>query len=177
MHRSLCANAIEERIRAIPDFPQPGIVFRDITPLLGDGYVLRLAVDLLSAPFMEANISRVAAMEARGFIFGALIAGVLGAGFVPLRKPGKLPSNVRSISYELEYGSASLEMHCDAIEPSERVLLVDDLIATGGTAQAAYDLIEGAGGHVAGCAFLIELVAFNGRARLGRANVHSVLRY
>jgi len=171
MHR------LEQKIRAIPDFPKPGIVFRDITPLVGDPRALKLAVYQLLAPFIDAEIDAVAGMEARGFIFGSLAAWELGVPFVPLRKPGKLPYDVQSVSYDLEYGSAALEAHIDAIEPGGRILLVDDLLATGGTASASCELIERLGGTVIGLAFIIELDGLGGRARLDGHRIHAVLHF
>ncbi len=168
---------LESKIRAIPDFPRPGVVFRDITPLVGDAAMLRLAVNQLVNPFIDEPIDAVAGMEARGFIFGALAAQELDVGFVPLRKPGKLPYDVQSVSYELEYGTASLEAHIDAINPGARILLVDDLIATGGTASASCKLVERLGGEIAACAFVIELDDLEGRARLPGRRVHSLLHY
>jgi len=168
---------LKQAIRDIPDFPKPGILFRDITPLLANTETLRTTVRGLVEPFREAGITAIAAMEARGFIFGGLAADELGTGFVPLRKPGKLPYDTISESYELEYGMASLEVHTDAINDSDRVLLIDDLIATGGTAQAGCKLIERLGAHIAGCAFVIELDALNGRERLAGYRVHSLLHY
>ena len=167
----------ESKIRAIPGFPKPGVVFRDITPLVSDPAMLRLAVHQLVRPFIGEPIDTVAGMEARGFIFGALSAQELNVGFVPLRKPGKLPYDVQSVSYELEYGTASLEAHIDAINPGDRILLVDDLIATGGTASASCELVERLGGEIAACAFLIELDDLGGRARLPGRWVHSLLHY
>ena len=164
-------------IRDVPDFPQPGIVFRDITPLLADRVTLRLAVEALSEPFRSVEASHVAGMEARGFILGALVARALDVGFVPLRKPGKLPHAVDSVSYALEYGAAALEMHLDALGSGDRVLLVDDLIATGGTAEASCELVARRGAAVVGCAFLIELEGLGGRARLPAAPIHAVLRF
>ena len=168
---------LESKIRAIPDFPRSGVVFRDITPLVGDSAMLRLAVDQLVHPFVGEHIDAVAGMEARGFIFGALVAQELNVGFVPLRKPGKLPYDVQSVSYELEYGRATLEAHIDAINPGDRILLVDDLIATGGTASASCELVERLGGQIAACAFVIELDGLGGRARLPDRRVHSLLHY
>ena len=168
---------LESKIRAIPGFPKPGVVFRDITPLVSDPAMLRLAVHQLVHPFIGEPIDAVAGMEARGFIFGALSAQELNVGFVPLRKPGKLPYDVQSVSYELEYGTASLEAHIDAINPGDRILLVDDLIATGGTASASCELVERLGGEIAACAFLIELDDLGGRARLQGRRVHSLLHY
>ena len=168
---------LESKIRAIPGFPKPGVVFRDITPLVNDPAMLRLAVHQLVHPFIGEPIDAVAGMEARGFIFGALSAQELNVGFVPLRKPGKLPYDVQSVSYELEYGTASLEAHIDAINPGDRILLVDDLIATGGTASASCELVERLGGEIAACAFLIELDGLGGRARLPGRRVHTLLHY
>ena len=168
---------LESKIRAIPGFPKPGVVFRDITPLVSDPAMLRLAVHQLVHPFIGEPIDAVAGMEARGFIFGALSAQELNVGFVPLRKPGKLPYDVQSVSYELEYGTASLEAHIDAISPGDRILLVDDLIATGGTASASCELVERLGGEIAACAFLIELDGLGGRARLPGRRVHTLLHY
>ncbi len=171
MHR------LEAKIRNIPDFPKPGIQFKDITPLVKDPACLRLAVHQLIQPFIGEDITAVAGMEARGFIFGSLAAWELGIGFIPLRKPGKLPYDVQSASYDLEYGSASLEVHIDAVEQGDRILLVDDLMATGGTAAASCELIESLGAEIAGCAFVIELDALKGREKLGQRAVHSLLHY
>jgi len=171
MHR------LEQKIRAIPDFPEPGIVFRDITPLVGDPRALKLAVYQLLAPFIGTDVDAVAGMEARGFIFGSLAAWELGVPFVPLRKPGKLPYDVQSVSYDLEYGSAALEAHIDAIEPDGRILLVDDLLATGGTAHASCELIESLGGTVIGLAFVIELDGLGGRDRLDGHWIHALLHF
>ena len=168
---------LESSIRAIPDFPMPGVVFRDITPLLGDPAMLQLATGQLVQPFVGERIDAVAGMEARGFIFSALAAWELKVGLVPLRKPGKLPCEVRSASYDLEYGSAALEAHTDAITAGDRVLIVDDLIATGGTASASCELVEGLGGEVVACAFVIELDQLGGRNRLRGRPVHSLLHY
>ena len=168
---------LKARIRPIPDFPKPGIVFRDITPLVRDPAALRLAVHRLIEPFLGETLTAVAGMEARGFIFGALAAWDLGIGFVPLRKPGKLPYNVQSIQYDLEYGSAALEVHIDAVGAGDRVLLVDDLLATGGTAAASVALIEKLGAEVAGVAFVIELDDLKGRDKLGQHRVHSVIHF
>ena len=171
MHR------LESKIRAIPDFPKPGVVFRDITPLVGDSETLRLAIEQLIHPFVEERVDAVAGMEARGFIFGALAARELDAGFIPLRKPGKLPYDVQSVSYELEYGTATLEAHIDAVNPGDRIVLVDDLIATGGTASASCELIERLGGEVVACAFVVELDELEGRKRLCGRHVHTLIHY
>jgi adenine phosphoribosyltransferase len=165
------------RIRDIPDFPKPGIVFKDITPLVRDPASLRLAVHQLLHPFLGQPITAVAGMEARGFIFGALVAWELGVGFVPLRKPGKLPHDVQSVEYDLEYGSASLEIHTDALGRGDRVLLIDDLLTTGGTAKASCELVESLGAKVAACAFVVELDALKGRERLANYPVHALLHY
>lgn len=165
------------KIRAVPDFPKPGIIFRDITPLLKDQAALAAAVESIISPFRDDGLTLVAGMEARGFIFGSLAACVLGVGFVPLRKPGKLPYDVQSMSYDLEYGSTALEVHVDAAHGGDRVLLVDDLIATGGTAAASCELLESLGAEVAGCAFLIELDALSGRKKLAPRKVHTVLHF
>jgi adenine phosphoribosyltransferase len=168
---------IESRIRAIPDFPKPGILFRDITPLLQDADALNLAVEALAEPFRSSGVSHVAGMEARGFIFGPLVAQKLGIGFVPLRKPGKLPHQVHRIDYALEYGTDALEVHQDAVGPKDRVLIIDDLLATGGTAHAACQLIEGLKAEVVGCAFVIELDGLGGRERLSHRRLHALLTY
>lgn len=168
---------LEAHIRNIPDFPEPGIQFKDITPLVKDPAMLRLAVHGLLHPFLGEDITAVAGMEARGFIFGSLVAWELGIPFIPLRKPGKLPYDVESLSYDLEYGSASLEVHIDALEKGDRVLLIDDLIATGGTAAASCELIEKLGAEVVACAFVVELDFLKGRDKLAKYNVHSLLHY
>jgi adenine phosphoribosyltransferase len=168
---------LKAKIRDIPDFPQPGILFKDITPLIKDPAALRLAVHQILRPFLSQNITAVSGMEARGFIFGSLVAWELGVGFIPLRKPGKLPYDVQSISYDLEYGSACLEAHIDALGPGDNVLLVDDLLATGGTAKASCELIERLGATITACAFVIELDSLKGREKLSNYSVHSLLHY
>ena len=168
---------LEAYLRNIPDFPEPGIQFKDITPLVKEPAMLRLAVNQLVYPFLGTNITAVAGMEARGFIFGSLAAWELGVGFVPLRKPGKLPYDVQSLSYDLEYGSASLEIHNDALHEGDRVLLIDDLIATGGTAAASCALVEKLGAEVAACAFVVELDFLKGRDKLEKYNIHSLIHY
>lgn len=168
---------LKDKIRDIPDFPEAGITFRDITPLVADPAAMQLSVYQLLQPFLGETINAVAGMEARGFIFGSLAAWELGVGFIPLRKPGKLPYDVQSASYTLEYGSAALEVHTDAVNPGDRILLIDDLIATGGTAQASCQLVEMLGGEIAACAFVIELDALNGREKLSNYRVHSLLHY
>lgn len=168
---------LTSKIRDIPDFPKPGIVFKDITPLVKDPAALRLAVHQLLHPFLGRDITAVAGMEARGFIFGSLVAWELGVPFVPLRKPGKLPYDVQSISYDLEYGSAELQVHIDAVGPGDKVLLIDDLLATGGTAKASCELIEKLGASVEACAFVVELDFLKGRELLQNYSVHSLIHY
>jgi len=163
-------------IRTIADFPRPGVQFRDLSPLVADARALKRAVLELTAPYRDADLDAVAGLEARGFVFGALAAGELNLGFVPLRKAGKLPGAVESVSYTLEYGAAALEAHRDALKPSARVLLVDDVLATGGTAAAGVELVTRLGALVVACAVVIELVALGGRARLAGLDVHSVLK-
>ncbi len=172
---------IRERLRAavrdIPDFPKAGILFRDISTLLLDPDAHRLAVKALADPFRDSPPDQVLGIESRGFIFGGTLALELDAGFILARKPGKLPGETEAVSYDLEYGSDSIEVHKDAIRAGSRVLVVDDLIATGGTAKAACDLVERLGGEVAGVLFLIELTGLNGRDILGEWPVYSILRY
>ncbi len=168
---------LKTKIRNVPDFPKPGILFYDITTLLQEATGFHAAIDALSLPFQGQDIDVVVGIESRGFIFGAAVADRIGAGFSPVRKPGKLPSNTVKASYALEYGTDSLEMHDDAVKRGQRVLIVDDLLATGGTAAATTELVKGLGGHVHALAFLIELVALNGRARLPGEMVHTVLKY
>ena len=168
---------LKAHIRNIPDFPKPGIQFKDITPLVKNPMMLRLAVNQLIHPFLGEKITAIVAMEARGFIFGSLAAWEMGVSFIPLRKPGKLPYDIQSISYDLEYGSASLEVHTDALDSNDKVLLVDDLIATGGTAVASCQLIEKLGAEVCACAFVIELDELNGRELLSKYRVHSLIHY
>lgn len=168
---------LKDKIRDIPDFPEPGIIFKDITPLIKDPATLRLTVHQLIQPFLGRDITAVAGMEARGFIFGSLVAWELNLPFIPLRKPGKLPHDAQSVSYDLEYGSASLEIHTDALTKKDRVLLVDDLLATGGTAKASCELVEQLGATVAALAFVIELDFINGREKLDNYQIHSLLHY
>ena len=168
---------LEAYIRNIPDFPEPGIQFKDITPLVKEPKMLRLSVHQLIHLFLGQGITYVAGIEARGFIFGSLAAWELGVGFIPLRKPGKLPYDVKSLPYDLEYGSASLEVHIDAINKGDRILLIDDLIATGGTAAASCQLIEELGGEIAGCAFVLELDFLKGRDKLSQYQIHSLIHY
>jgi adenine phosphoribosyltransferase len=170
-------DALKSKIRNVPDFPKPGILFYDVTTLLRDADGFKLAIDALTDPYKDAGIGLVVGIESRGFILGAAVADRLGAGFVPVRKLGKLPAATVRATYELEYGTDSLEMHSDAIEPGQRVLIVDDLLATGGTARATVDLVKQIGGVVAGVAFLVELVDLNGRARLAGERLSVVLQY
>jgi adenine phosphoribosyltransferase len=169
--------SLRAAIRDVPDFPKPGIVFKDITTLLKDAAAFRRAVDLLTVLCGDRSLDRVAAVESRGFIVGSVLAHRLGAGFVPIRKPGKLPSRTVKATYELEYGTDCLEVHEDAFAPGERVLIVDDLIATGGTARAVADLVERLGGRVAAFAFLVELSFLKGREKLSGYEVLSLIRY
>lgn len=168
---------LKRHIRSIPDWPKKGILFRDITPLLGDPRAFAAAVEALSADFSDAGIDYVAAVEARGFIFGAAVAEKLAAGFVPIRKRGKLPWQTESITYDLEYGTDTLEVHRDAVTNGAKVLMVDDLLATGGTMAAACKLIEKIGGRVAGIVFLVELADLKGREKLTGYKVTSVISY
>lgn len=164
-------------IRDVPDFPSPGILFRDITPLLRDAHALDRAVRELAAPFRDARIDLVAGIESRGFIFGVPLALALGAGFVPIRKAGKLPADTLRREYQLEYGSNRLEIHRDAVAPGQRVLLVDDVLATGGTASASAELVRELGGEIVAAAFAIELSALEGRQRLSDCSVVALLSY
>jgi adenine phosphoribosyltransferase len=170
-------DALKSRIRHVPDFPKPGILFYDVTTLLRDPRGFKLAIDSLTAPFQGKPIDVVVGIESRGFILGSAVADRIGAGFVPVRKLGKLPSKTIRASYALEYGTDSLEMHSDGIEPGQRVLIVDDLLATGGTARATVDLVKEVGGRIEGVAFLIELVALQGRKQLAAENVLAILQY
>jgi adenine phosphoribosyltransferase len=154
-------------IRDIPDFPKPGIVFKDITTVIKDPTAFRRTIDYLTDQFKDAGIDYVAGIESRGFIFGAPVANNLGAGFIVVRKPGKLPAEVEKMEYELEYGTDCVEIHKDAIEPGKKVLIIDDLLATGGTAGAAYNLVKKVGGNPVGMAFVVELSFLNGREKLG----------
>ena len=164
-------------IRSIPDFPRPGIQFKDITPVLADPELFRLSTAAIAAPWRDTGITHVVAIESRGFIFGAPVAQHLGVAFVPVRKPGKLPWQRERIEYELEYGTDALEMHADACGTDARVLVVDDVLATGGTAAAAARLVRQVGGRVTGFAFLLELAFLGGDARLGGVRHTSVVRY
>ena len=170
-------NYLKSKIRHVPDFPKAGILFYDVTTLLRDPDGFRLAIDSLADPYRDHDIKLVVGIESRGFILGSAVADRIGAGFVPVRKLGKLPADTVRASYDLEYGTDSLEMHRDAIHDGQRVLIVDDLLATGGTSRATVDLVRQLGGDVAGLAFLIELVGLNGRARLEGEQVMAVLQY
>lgn len=163
-------------VRDIPDYPKPGILFRDLTPLFGDPDALREAVHELAAPFRRQGVEQVIGIESRGFILGAPVALELGAGFAPVRKAGKLPFETIAETYALEYGTDTVEIHVDALRPAERVLLVDDLLATGGTAAAALRLAQKVGAEVVGCAFLVELEALKGRVVLGHPNQHVLMK-
>ena len=169
--------SIRQAIRDIPDFPKPGIVFRDITPLLGNGLLFGKTIDVLAERYRNQKIDTVLGIESRGFIVGAALAYNLGAGFCVVRKPGKLPYDTHSASYELEYGTDSLEIHIDAIPENARVVIADDLIATGGTAAATAQLVSKLGGKVVECAFVIELSFLKGRDKLRPYGVFSILQY
>jgi len=168
---------LKRYIRDISDFPKPGILFRDITPLLGDAEALRETIKRLAEPYQGQGVNSVVAAEARGFIFAAPLALELNAGFVPVRKPGKLPYDTHSFRYDLEYGSDTLEMHVDGVPPGSRVLVVDDLLATGGTVGACVKLLERTGANIVGCAFAIELLALGGAAKLAPHPVFSLIQY
>ena len=171
------STAMQTLIRSIPDFPIPGILFRDVTPLLKDKGGFHAAIDMMADAYADARVDYVVAIEARGYIFGAPVAYRLGAGFIPVRKPGKLPFDKINVDYELEYGNNTLEMHADALANGERVLVVDDLLATGGTAAATGQLLQQLGAYVVGFAFLIELTALKGRAKLPGRDVRSFITY
>ncbi len=177
MSTPITVQDIYRRIRDVPDFPKPGIVFKDITPLLLDAVAFRRAVELMAAPFQGAKVTRVVSIESRGFLLGAPIALALDAGLVPIRKPGKLPAERGRVEYALEYGTDALEMHRDAMSPADRVLVVDDVLATGGTAGAAAQLVRSRGATVAGFTFLLELDFLKGRTRLSGERVEALLHY
>jgi adenine phosphoribosyltransferase len=170
-------DALKSKIRHVPDFPKAGILFYDVTTLLRDPDGFRIAIDSLATPYQGRGISLVVGIESRGFILGAAVADRIGAGFVPVRKIGKLPSKTVKVTYDLEYGSDSLEMHNDAIEPGQRVLIVDDLLATGGTVHGTIELVQRLEGEVVGLAFLVELLFLKGRERLKGHDIHSVIQY
>jgi adenine phosphoribosyltransferase len=164
-------------IRDIPDFPIEGILFRDITPLLGDKDALDAAIKALAEPYIDKGIEYIAAVEARGFIFGSAVADALGAGFIPIRKPGKLPYKTESVTYDLEYGTDTLQVHTDAVPKGAKVVMVDDLLATGGTMAAACELMEKIDADIAGLTFLIELTALDGRDKLGDYPIFTIISY
>jgi len=168
---------LRSRIRDVPDFPKPGILFKDITPLLADVEAFRACIELMAEPFAGETVDAVIGIESRGFMFGAALADKLGVGFVPVRKPGKLPAATFRAEYELEYGTDAVEIHQDALQKGERVVVVDDLIATGGTAQASKGLVERCGAEVSAFVFLINLVALDGTAKLAPSRVISILDY
>jgi len=171
------ADLLRAMIRDVPDFPKPGIVFKDITPMLADAKCMALAIDLLAEPWVGKGVTHVIGIESRGFIFGAAVATRLAAGFVPVRKPGKLPSKTERVSYALEYGSDAVEMHVDAVDHGALVVIVDDLMATGGTAAAAVELARRRKAKVLGASFLIELDFLAGRRKLDGLDVRSIIRY
>jgi len=179
MAQDTCDNStqLENLIRNVPDFPRPGIVFRDITPLLADLAGLAKATKAMAEPFRDKHIDLVVGAESRGFIFGAAVALELGCGFVPVRKQGKLPAESICQEYELEYGFDKLEIHADAIKPGERILMVDDLLATGGTMKACCQMTEKLGGEIVGISFLIDLAFLNGIEKLAGYDVHAVIKY
>ncbi len=168
---------LKAAIRDVPDFPKPGILFKDITPVLSDPTLLREALDRLEEPWKDERIDAVAGIEARGFILGGALADRLGAGFIPVRKLGKLPWKTQNVTYELEYGTGTLEMHVDAARSGQRILLIDDLLATGGTAAAAVRLIEGTGATIAGLGFLVDLAFLGGAAKLPGHRLHALVRF
>ena len=168
---------LKQLIRDVPDFPKPGIVFRDITPLLADPDGLAESCSAMADPFRQANIDLVVGVESRGFIFGTVVARELNVGFVPIRKPGKLPYKTISEEYQLEYGSDKIEIHADAVKAGQRILMIDDLLATGGTMKAACQLVEHLGGEIIGISFIIELAFLNGRSLIENYNIHSLITY
>ena len=168
---------LTDYIRDVPDFPKPGILFRDITPLLADKKAFATAVDALAEPFVGFDVDYVAAVEARGFIFGSAVAKALKVGFIPIRKQGKLPYKAESVTYDLEYGTDTLEIHSDAVKPGSRVLMVDDLLATGGTMAAACRLMAKLGAKISGVSFLVELTELGGREKLLEYSIRTVISY
>jgi adenine phosphoribosyltransferase len=171
------ADDLRAKIREVPDFPKPGILFYDITTLLKDPDSFREVIDRMADQVKDAGVDLVVGMESRGFIFSAPLAYKLGAGFVPVRKLGKLPAETIEVEYELEYGTATLEIHKDAIQPGQRVLIVDDLLATGGTVMGTLELVRRLGGEVAGLSFMVELTALHGREQLGEFTINTLLTY
>jgi adenine phosphoribosyltransferase len=168
---------LKQHIRSVPDFPKAGILFYDITTLLRDPQGFQMTIDMLSMPYIDQGIDAVVGIESRGFILGAAVAQRIGAGFIPIRKPGKLPGKALKETYDLEYGKDALEIHEDAIEKGQRILIVDDVLATGGTAAAAVQLVRKLGGELHGLAFLIELLFLNGKQKIAQEKVFSVLQY
>lgn len=168
---------IKNTIHDIPDFPQPGIIFRDITPVLADGELFQLVIELFARRYRDKGVEKIVGVEARGFILGAALAHALGAGFIPVRKQGKLPRETLKESYTLEYGNNMLEMHVDCIQPGQQVLIVDDVLATGGTAAATAQLVKRIGGIVTEIAFMLELKGLHGRNKLNSAPVFSLIEY
>ena len=164
-------------VRDVPDFPQEGVLFKDITPLLADPLAFSTVIDLIVVHFGRGNVDKVVGIEARGFILASPVAYHFGAGFVPVRKVDKLPWETESAEYELEYGTATLEIHSDAIQPGQRVLIVDDLLATGGTVMGTIELVRRLGGEIAGLSFMVELTALRGRDKLGEFEIHTLLSY
>lgn len=167
---------LNDYLREVPDFPKPGIMFKDIAPLLADHAAMTYCIDQMAAMVGDLDFQRVAGIESRGFLFGTPLALKLGVGFTPIRKPGKLPAATTKYEYELEYGTDTLEIHNDGVAPGDKVLIVDDVLATGGTAQAACELVQLVGGEVAACVFLLELGFLSGRDKLAGRTVHSLLR-
>ena len=170
-------NALKSHIRHVPDFPKPGILFYDVTTLLKDPQGFKLAIDSMTEPYHGLGITLVVGIESRGFILGAAVAERIGAGFIPIRKPGKLPAKALKETYDLEYGKDALEIHEDAVHAGQRILIVDDVLATGGTASAAAKMVRRLGGELHGLAFLIELLGLNGKSRLEGEQIFSVLQY
>jgi adenine phosphoribosyltransferase len=168
---------LKQHIRSVPDFPKAGILFYDITTLLRDPQGFQMTIDMLSTPYLDQGIDAVIGIESRGFILGAAVAQKIGAGFIPIRKPGKLPAKALKESYDLEYGKDALEIHEDAIDQGQRILIVDDVLATGGTAAAAVQLVRKLGGELHGLAFLIELLFLDGKQKIAREKVFSLLQY
>jgi adenine phosphoribosyltransferase len=168
---------LKQHIRHVPDFPKAGILFYDITTLLRDPVGFKTTIELLSTPYVDQGIDAVVGIESRGFILGAAVAGRIGAGFIPIRKPGKLPAKALKETYDLEYGKDALEIHEDAVAKGQRILIVDDVLATGGTAAAAVQLVRKLGGELHGLSFLIELMFLNGKEKIAAENVYSVLKY
>lgn len=167
---------LKAKIRDVPDFPKPGIIFKDITPILSDGNLFTTVIDSFAKRYLAKKVDAIIGIESRGFIFGAPIAYKMGASYIPVRKKGKLPYKTVEASYDLEYGSATIEMHVDAIKPGNRVVIIDDLLATGGTAAATCALVEKQGGHVVECGFVVELEFLKGRDKLKR-DVHALVKY